>query len=53
MAHVEDFESIPDASKRAQCERRALNLAKVLLKERRRFDSIDQVIASIQEFSSR
>ncbi|ONK70281.1 uncharacterized protein A4U43_C05F32120 [Asparagus officinalis] len=52
VAHVEDFESITDASKRAQCERRALNLAKLLLKERRGFDSIDQVIASIQEFSS-
>lgn len=52
VAHVEDFESIADASKRAYCERRALNLAKMLLKERRRFDNIDQVISSVKDITS-
>jgi 5-methylthioribose kinase len=49
VAHVEDFESIADAAKRAECERRALNLAKILLKERRKFNSISQVISAIQQ----
>ncbi|KAG6761352.1 hypothetical protein POTOM_034567 [Populus tomentosa] len=49
VAHVEDFESIPDASKRAQCERPALDLAKMLLKERRKFQSIDEVVSAIQQ----
>ncbi|ESR36151.1 hypothetical protein CICLE_v100294802mg, partial [Citrus x clementina] len=35
VAHVEDFESIKDDSKRAACERPALELAKLLLEERR------------------
>ncbi|XP_073022876.1 methylthioribose kinase 1-like [Primulina eburnea] len=37
VAHVEDFESIKEASKRADCERKALNFAKTLLKDRRQF----------------
>ncbi|KAI4298516.1 hypothetical protein L6164_032066 [Bauhinia variegata] len=49
VAHVEDFESIADASKRATCERRALDLAKTLLKERRKFGGITEVIAAIQQ----
>ncbi|KAF8406256.1 hypothetical protein HHK36_008341 [Tetracentron sinense] len=49
VAHVEDFESIPGASKRAFCERQALEVAKLLLKERRGFQSINQVISAIQE----
>ncbi|XP_026663231.2 methylthioribose kinase-like [Phoenix dactylifera] len=49
VAHVEDFESIADASKRAYCERRALDFAKMLLKERRRFQTINEVISAIQE----
>ncbi|PKA50636.1 Methylthioribose kinase [Apostasia shenzhenica] len=49
VAHVEDFESIPDARRRATCERRALEFAKSLLKERRRFDKIEQVVSAIQE----
>lgn len=49
VAHVEDFESIVDASKRACCERRALNFAKMLLKERYRFQTINQVILAVQE----
>ncbi|OWM79190.1 methylthioribose kinase [Punica granatum] len=49
VAHVEDFESIKDASKRADCERRALNFAKMLMKERRKFQSIDEVVLAIRE----
>eukprot|EP01018_Ginkgo_biloba_P015446 Gb_34200 [translate_table: standard] len=48
VAHVEDFESIDDAAKRADCERRALDLAKRLMKERRNFQSIGQIIEAIQ-----
>ncbi|KAM1349659.1 hypothetical protein EV1_003693 [Malus domestica] len=47
VAHVEDFESIADASKRAGCERRALELAKLLLKERKKFQDINEVISAI------
>nr|AAT06025.1 methylthioribose kinase [Oryza sativa Japonica Group] len=50
IAHVEDFESIEDASKRASCERRALNCAKAILKGRRQFESIGQVIVHVQSF---
>ncbi|KAL9404558.1 hypothetical protein Peur_001530 [Populus x canadensis] len=49
VAHVEDFESITDASKRAKCEQQALDLAKMLLKERKRFQSIDEVVLAIQQ----
>lgn len=49
VAHVEDFESISDPSKRAACERRALQLAKLVLKGRRNFNSIDQVISAIRQ----
>ncbi|KAJ9159474.1 hypothetical protein P3X46_024981 [Hevea brasiliensis] len=48
VAHVEDFESIKDASKRAECERQALKIAKLLLKERRRFQSINEVVSAIR-----
>lgn len=48
VAHVEDFESIADAAKRASCERRALGLAKLLLKERRRLKTISQVVSAIR-----
>lgn len=34
IAHVEDFESIPDPARRAACERAALDFAKRLVKER-------------------
>ena len=49
VAHVEDFESITDASKRAGCERRALDFAKLLLKERRKFQNIGEVVSAIQQ----
>ncbi|OVA02046.1 Aminoglycoside phosphotransferase [Macleaya cordata] len=52
VAHVEDFESIHDASKRAYCERRALEFAKMLLKERRRFQTINEVVLAIQDLPS-
>ncbi|XP_020205472.1 methylthioribose kinase [Cajanus cajan] len=50
VAHVEDFESITDAGKRATCERRALDLAKMLLKERRKFEGIAEIISAIRQF---
>ncbi|KAL2939177.1 Methylthioribose kinase [Bienertia sinuspersici] len=49
VAHVEDFESITDAAKRADCERKALNFAKMLMKERRKFVSIHEVVAAIEQ----
>ncbi|KAJ8450974.1 hypothetical protein Cgig2_032599 [Carnegiea gigantea] len=52
VAHVEDFESIYDASKRADCERKALNFAKMLMKERRKFTSTTEVVLAIQEVDS-
>ena len=52
VAHVEDFESITDASRRADCERRALKVAKLLLKERRKFHAITEVILAIQKLQS-
>ena len=50
MAHVEDFESITDAVKRATCERKALNLAKMLLKDRRKFEGIAEIISAIRQY---
>lgn len=47
VAHVEDLESITDASRRADCELRALEVAKLLLKERRKFHAITEVISAI------
>ncbi|KAL0000595.1 hypothetical protein SO802_014376 [Lithocarpus litseifolius] len=52
VADVEDFESITDASRRADCELRALEVAKLLLKERRKFHAITEVISAIQKFQS-
>ncbi|KAH9695338.1 hypothetical protein WN943_024336 [Citrus x changshan-huyou] len=49
VAHVEDFESIKDDSKRATCERQALELAKLLLKERRNFQAITEVVSAIRK----
>ncbi|GAV62315.1 APH domain-containing protein [Cephalotus follicularis] len=49
VAHVEDFESIKDAGKRADCERRALELAKMLLKDREKFQGITEVVTAIQK----
>ncbi|KAK3012321.1 hypothetical protein RJ639_011622 [Escallonia herrerae] len=52
VAHVEDFESIKDAGKRAGCERQALDFAKMLLKERRKFQEITEVLSSVQQLHS-
>lgn len=49
MAHVEDLESIKEASKRAECERKALNFAKTLLKERKNFHNITEVVSAIED----
>ena len=49
VAHVEDFESITNASRRVDCERRALEVAKLLLKERRKLHAITEVILAIQK----
>ncbi|EXB63689.1 hypothetical protein L484_027033 [Morus notabilis] len=49
VAHVEDFESITDDTKRASCERRALELAKLLLKQRRKFHDIGEIVAAIRQ----
>lgn len=52
VAHVEDFESIKDDSKRAACERQALEMAKLLLKERRNFHAITEVVSAIRKLHS-
>lgn len=50
VAHVEDFESITDTATRAKCERQALDVAKMIMKERRRFEAITGAVSAIQEF---
>lgn len=50
VAHVEDFESISDAATRARCERQALHVAKMIMKERRKFEAITGVVSVIQDF---
>ncbi|RYR37273.1 hypothetical protein Ahy_A09g042187 isoform B [Arachis hypogaea] len=52
VAHVEDFESIADAAKRATCEKRALDLAKTILKERRKFEGIAEIVSAIRKHES-
>ncbi|THF94058.1 hypothetical protein TEA_018392 [Camellia sinensis var. sinensis] len=52
VAHVEDFESITDTGNRADCERRALDFAKMLMKERRKFQGIAEVVSAIHELHS-
>ncbi|WCJ17812.1 Methylthioribose kinase [Euphorbia peplus] len=52
VAHVEDFESIEDASQRAKCEQQALRFAKLLLKERRKFETIGEVVSAIRKTES-
>lgn len=51
VAHVEDFESIEEDKRRSICERNALEFAKKLLKERRNFKCIDEVVSAIQQQS--
>ncbi|GLT98175.1 hypothetical protein SLE2022_156920 [Rubroshorea leprosula] len=52
VAHVEDFESIKDAGRRADCERQALEFAKMLLKERRKFKAITEVVSAIKQLQT-
>ncbi|KAK1417538.1 hypothetical protein QVD17_26667 [Tagetes erecta] len=47
VAHVEDFESIGDPVKRADCERSALDFAKMLMKKRRNFNTITDVLSAV------
>ncbi|XP_010500532.1 PREDICTED: methylthioribose kinase-like [Camelina sativa] len=49
VAHVEDFESIEEDKQRAVCERSALEFGKMLLKERRKFKCIGEVVSAIQQ----
>lgn len=51
VAHVEDFESIREDKERAVCERKALEFGKMLLKERRKFKCIGEVVSAIQQQS--
>ncbi|XP_073046135.1 methylthioribose kinase 2-like [Primulina eburnea] len=53
VSHVEDFESIKEADKRADCERKALNFAKTLLKDRRQFQNIEEVVSAIELLDTR
>lgn len=48
IAHVEDLESIEDADLRARCERKALNLAKSLLRKRRSLSGMDEVLRLVE-----
>lgn len=52
VVHVEDLESIEDASTRAVCERKALDFAKKLMKERTKFHSISEVVSAIQHLDN-
>lgn len=49
IAHVEDFDSIHDLKKRAYCERRSLDFAKMLMKTRSKFESACQLVSAILE----
>lgn len=53
VSHVEDFESIKEPRRRAECEGRALNFAKTLLKERKRFHNISEVVSTIEQHDTR
>ena len=43
LAHVEDLESIADPDRRARCEIRALDLARTLMLDRARIDSVAEI----------
>ncbi|KMZ75190.1 S-methyl-5-thioribose kinase [Zostera marina] len=47
IAHVEDFESIHNVQKRAYCEQRSLQFAKMLMKTRNKFESATQLVSAI------
>jgi 5-methylthioribose kinase len=47
FAHVIDFERIPEAALRAECEAGALAMARLLLSHPEQFNSIDDVIDAV------
>lgn len=49
IAHIEDFDSIHDVKKRAYCEQRSLEFAKMLMKTRSKFESASQLVTAILE----
>jgi len=52
IAHVEDLDSIEDADLRATCERRGLEIAKELIKNSLKYDSMEATIKMVKEKSS-
>lgn len=52
IAHVEDLESIEDQNMRAECESRALSLARILITDRMSFSSFDDVVRIAREINS-
>ena len=48
IAHVEDLEAIKDRAIKVMCERKALNFAKMLLKERHGFPTMAAVVAALR-----
>jgi 5-methylthioribose kinase len=53
FAHVLDFEAIPETALRADCESRALAMARLLLTQPERFASIDDVIDAVPRIQGR
>jgi 5-methylthioribose kinase len=49
LAHVEDLEAIKDPDLRAQCERKALRLGRLLVIESERFSKISEVTAAARQ----
>ena len=47
FAHVSDFESIQDSSRRARCEAGALAMARLMLTHPAEFPSVDSVLAAV------
>ena len=52
IAHVEDLESIEDEDIRAECEKRALSLARILITDRACFSSFDDVVRMAREINT-
>jgi 5-methylthioribose kinase len=53
FAHVIDFESIRDAALRAQCEARALALARLLLTHPQQFHNVSDIIDAVPRIAAR
>lgn len=52
IAHVEDLEAIEDADRRAACEKRVLALARILICDRVRISSFDDVVRMAREINT-